>query len=113
MASCTETTKLERIVQVGPAWEKRHPDPSKDYGVGSISLRFILKGPKGAVQFIFYTAQYTRPVAERFWRDHNRAYIPFKGMGADIGYHAYTPQYDGHTPMDGECDILGCQCYYD
>lgn len=103
---------FERIVQVGPAWDKRDPDPSKDYGVGSMSLRFILKGPKGAVQFVFYTSQYTRPVAERMWLDHSRRYNPFKGMGADIGYHAYTPQYEGQTPME-KCDVLGCDCYYD
>jgi hypothetical protein len=108
----TKRNDLERIVQVGPAWDRRDPDPSKDYGIGAMSLRFILKGPRGAVQFIFYTAQYTRPVAERMWNG-NRSYNPFKGMGADIGYHAYTPQYEGHTAMGGKCDILGCECYYD
>jgi hypothetical protein len=48
-------SKFERIVQFLPAFDKRHPDPSKNYGIHGVELRMVLKGPKGAVQFVLFT----------------------------------------------------------
>jgi hypothetical protein len=107
-------SEFERIIQIQPPFDKRHTNPNKNYGIHGMTLRFVLKGPKGATQFVYYTGQYLKHVSdELFFTPRARDYNPFKGMGADIGLHSYKPQYEGQTPMDGECDILGCQCYYD
>lgn len=102
---------LERIVQFIPAFDKRHPDPKKDYGIGQMRVRFVLKGKAGAVQFVAGTGLYLKHVAAELWARHSE-YNPFGGDGWDIGYHAYTPRWEGQTPMK-DCDILGCDCYYD
>lgn len=47
--------KLERIIEFTPAFGKRNSDPNKNYGVGGVDLKMVLKGPEGAVQFILYT----------------------------------------------------------
>lgn len=103
---------FERIIQIQPPFDKRSVDPTKNYGIHGMTLRFILKGPLGATQFIYYTAQYLPHVADELF---NKAgtYNPFRGMAADIGRHSYKPLYEGEKPMDGVCDVLGCPCYYD
>lgn len=102
---------LERITQIHGAFDKRNPDPAKSYGIHGMTLRFILKGKKGATQFVFYSCQHLRHVADELYNDKTRRYNPFHGMGADIGYHSPKPMYEGQEAMD--CDVLGGQCYYD
>jgi hypothetical protein len=48
-------SELKRIIEVEPAYDKRNPDPSKDYGIHGVSIRLVLRGPLGAVQFLLYT----------------------------------------------------------
>lgn len=45
------TKSLELI----PAFDKRDPDPQRNYGVGCSMLGFVLKGPKGAVRWAMFT----------------------------------------------------------
>lgn len=105
------STTFQRIIQVTPAFDKRNDDPKKNYGIGAMTLRFLLVGDRGAVQFVFYTAQYTRPVADELWAKSHK-YNPFHGMGVDIGYHSPVAQYEDQPQRP--CDVLSCkQCYYD
>lgn len=107
---------FEKIIQVQPPFDKRHSDPKQNYGIGGMTLRFILKGPKGATQFIFYTGQHLKHVADELYTSNRDVrFNPFHGMGADIGRHAYAPgEYDDKDkPSQKECDILGCPCWYD
>lgn len=46
---------MERITEITPAWDKRDPDPKKNYGIHGCELRMYLKGELGTVQFIVYT----------------------------------------------------------
>lgn len=39
---------LERIILTKPPFNKQHPDPSKNYGVGAMLIWFVLKGEKGS-----------------------------------------------------------------
>ena len=34
-------------------------------------------------------------------------------MATDLGYHSPVPMYEGHMPMDGDCDWTDGPCYYD
>lgn len=102
--------ELERIVTMRPAFHRVHEDPKKNYGVGSVSLRMVLKGPLGAVQFLLLTNWYL-PQTHAWWG--SRGIKPgLECVPADKGYHWTTPQYEGQEPMD--CDLLpGGKCYYD
>jgi hypothetical protein len=48
----------ERIIKFTPAWNKTDPDPSKNYGIGAMSIWFYLKGDLAVVQFHLSTRWY-------------------------------------------------------
>lgn len=103
---------MERIVQFQPAFDKRHKDPNKNYGIHGVTLRMVLKGKNGAVQFVVYTNWHLPHVQEEL----NSKSLDWELRGpmpADLGYHSPHPMYEGQQPMRGTCDILGTQCYYD
>lgn len=114
------TPTFERIIQWMPAFDKRHSDPKRNYGIHGLEIRFILKGQKGAIQFVLYTNWHLPHVTKEL---KARQYEAIDGdphwmerpTPADFGYHAYTPQYEGQTRM-GACAVLPDAprgCYYD
>lgn len=106
---------FERIVTVSPAYDKRNADPNKDYGIGACKITFILKGPKGAIQFVVGTNWYLPHIQrrDRDWQhEHDTRFDNITPGGWDIGYHSPEPMYEGQAPM-GDCSILGRLCYYD
>lgn len=103
---------FERRVAIRGAFDRRHPDPSKNYGIHGMELRFTLIGPKGAVHFLVFTPMHLPHVAREMWEKNDRRYNPFETMGADVGYHSPTPFYEWQEPCD--CDLLpGGKCYGD
>ena len=104
-------SEFKKIVTMSGAFDKRHANPSKNYGINGMELRFVLKGEKGCVQFLVYTGIHLPHVAKELWEKRGE-FNPTKPMGADIGYHSPTPMYEGQSPM--ECDLIaGGECYYD
>lgn len=107
--------EFEKTVTFQPAFDKRDPNSSNNYGIHGVSIRFVLRGKRGATQFLVYT-DWHLPHVQRELRERRFDFgvmlDEIQPMGADIGYHAYQPQYEGQRPMDN-CDILGCPCYYD
>ena len=110
---CIQMEKtMERIVEWEPAYDKRHSDPNKDYGVHGMNLRFVLKGPRGAVQFLLFTNWYL-PQNRHNAFEKVSAHI-LGPLPADVGYHALVPQYDGQEAIEQSCPYLdGAPCYYD
>lgn len=106
---------FKRILNLIPAYDKTHSDPKKNYGVHGMDMLFILKGEKGATQFVVFTGMMLKHVREKQYAsvDTSRPYwyCIFEPTGVDIGYHSYTPRYDGQTSMP--CSVLEGQCYYD
>ena len=98
---------FQRRVDFQRAYDKRDPDPAKNYGIGSMRIRFVLIGELGAVQWMIGTP-WDVPTARgpKSWRD------PSRPDGWDLGYHSPHPMYDGQEPMSS-CDVLDCHCYYD
>lgn len=101
---------FERIVTFTPAFDRRDPNPHKDYGIHGVELRMVLKGTLGAVQFVLYTNWHLPHVVEeqegkipaRLWRP----------MPADLGYHWREARYPDQEAR--ECHLLdGAQCFYD
>lgn len=105
---------FEQIVWVSPAFNKRDPDPKKDYGISACRITFILKGPKGAVQFMVGTDWYL-PDDQRENRyrqyNYNARFDNIQPSGWDVGYHSPKPMYNKQTPM-ANCTLMD-PCYYD
>lgn len=97
-------------ITFAPAFDKK----AEGYGIGGVSITFVLKGPKGATQFNILTDWYL---------PHTQRELKTKGfdmnfdnprpMGADIGYHSPIPQYEEQQALTDDCKILGGKCYYD
>jgi hypothetical protein len=108
---------MERRIEIRPAYDRRHPDPKKSYGIHNAELCFYLIGPEGAIQFIVSTGWHLPHVMEEMKAKHAHNADTYallsKGWGTDIGYHARVPQYENQTPISGNCQILGGTCYYD
>lgn len=116
--------KFKKKIIFRPAYDRRHPDPKKDYGIHGVECWFYLIGEKGVVQFKVYTqwmlphvqqehddrcmrnikmnAEYSDKTFE--WNYHPKAW--------DIGYHSPVPLYEGQTKME-RCDFFEGGCYYD
>lgn len=106
--------KFTRKIEFAPAFSKRHKDPNKDYGIGSLTCRFILKGNQGAVTFLFDTKIHLPEVTEDFWKrfDKKDLKMLLKPMGFDVGYHSLKRMYSGQKGKP--CLFLnGRKCYYD
>lgn len=108
-------SEFERIVTMSPAFDRRDPDPSKNYGIHGVELRMVLKGPKGATQFVLYTNWMLPNVERETWskgHDTGTLRILTSPTAADFGYHWHRPHYSGHDAMT--CDLLPAgKCYYD
>lgn len=102
-----------RRVDFSPSYNFLRPTDD-NYGIGAMRIRFVLIGPKGAIQwmigtewFIASARQHLRQFSERDI-DNLR-----KPSGWDLGYHAREKQYDRQQSM-GPCEYLdGAECFYD
>jgi len=103
--------EFERILSIDPPFDKRHSDPKKNYGIHGINLRMVIRKNNNCTQFLAYLPVYLPHVSDELWNKKGK-YNSFKGMGADVGYHAEKPQYEDQTAFD--CNLLdGGKCYYD
>lgn len=114
--------RYERIVDVKSAFDRRPKKPGDpDYGIGAVTIFFVLKGDAGVVQFVIGTDWYLEAIqAEidaktRAWdsanppRRHN-----VRPNGWDVGYHSPKPMYEGQRIITEKCPYLNySSCYYD
>jgi hypothetical protein len=107
---------LERIVIFLPPYDKRDPDPTKNLGIGTMWCHMILKGPDGAVQFVWSTGIYNDSAKEHLLKfcDTPRDVMEhIKPEGYDRGFHSPKPLYEGQSRMDN-CPYTDVgYCYYD
>ncbi len=95
--------KFGRITIFKPAWDKRNPEPSKNYGIHPVHCLMVLKGKKGAVHFSFATGMLLDSTMEDYIKNGIAKYemASFghhylnKPMGFDVGYHSPKPMFDG------------------
>ncbi len=99
----TNKEKLERIVKFAPAWDKRSPNPKKNYGINTMQCFMLVKGKKGVTHFVFSTGILLPKTIEEYIKNgkakyelHDWGYYFLnKPMGFDVGYHARKKQYKG------------------
>jgi hypothetical protein len=107
-----------REIVFDPAFDKRDPDPKKNYGIHGVTLRFILKGELGVVCFVLYTNwQLPHITAEKQMRQYEAIggdpHWMERPQPVDLGYHSPVPRYEGQEPREA-CDYLdGKPCYFD
>jgi len=111
--------EFERIIEIHPAWDKRNQDPNKNYGIHGVELVMVLKGEKGAIDFVLYTNWMPPHIYEEWKRKMNSddylktMELMAEPFPADLGYHSYEPLYEGQS-SSGNCKYLDDKpCYYD
>ena len=91
---------LTRQLEFEPAYDKRDPDPRKNYGIHGVNMRWILKGKLGAVQFLLYTNWQLPEVREEYGSTIEKvSRFLLEPLPADIGYHSRVPLYAGQSPV--------------
>lgn len=109
--------KFRREVIIRPAFDKRHKDPSKNYGVHGCDLCMYLHGPKATIQFIVYTHWHLPHVQEELipksvhYYPDGECFSTLTPIPADLGYHADESQYEEHQKYDCTLRPQGF-CYY-
>lgn len=116
---------FERRVSFWPAFEKRHDDPGRDYGIGCVKARFALIGPLAAVSFDVFTGWYLPHVRERLRRETDHAVSPITGKHRSCSLEGHGGAMHLHFAPDSrpnylsdqedqECDLLpGRRCVGD
>ena len=108
-------SNLERIIEFHPAFDKRDPDPSKNYSIHGVECLFLLRGKKGAVQFLLFTNWHLPHIQKEFDAEplNQFLYMFHKPVPVDLGYHSPKPIYEGQIAYK-DCKWLdGKLCYYD
>jgi hypothetical protein len=95
---------MEKIIKFNPAFDKRNPDPSKDYGIHCMEMHMVLKGSLGAISFSIYTGWYLEHIDNHF-----------EASGAAVCYHSPVAKYEDQTPREHKCEYLdgNIPCYSD
>ena len=105
---------FRKEVIIRPAFDRRHQDPNKNYGIAACKIHFVLIGPLGATQFVVGTNWYLPEVWENDrpeWPVTIKNEYPLTGW--DVGCHARKPQYEGQDVTQQDCEFIGGPCYYD
>ncbi len=110
---------MKKDINFIPAFDRRNPDPSLDYGIRGVIIWFVLSGELGAVQFLLNTNWYLPHIQKEFIKEARKkdevwleAFLcpqPF-----ELGYHSPVPLYDGQMIASDSCPYLdGKPCYLD
>ena len=106
--------EFERWIEFEPAYDRRDPAPKKNYGIHGVSVRFLLRGREGVVQFLLFTNWHLPHVQKELdanFLANSLGLVLYHPLPADFGYHAKVPFYDGQQRMD--CQYIEGGCYYD
>lgn len=107
--------EFERLIEMLPAYDKRDPDPRKNYGVHGVTLTMTVRANHRAVQFTLYTKWYLSHVQAQFdanLPDRNPLLF-HKPLPAGVEYHSPEPLYEGHESYGNDCRYTGGICYHD
>lgn len=65
----------QRIKKIEKAFDRRNPDPSKNYGIHGAEIRFALKGKDGAITWVLFTSRQLPHITKEVIQN-NRIEIP-------------------------------------
>lgn len=107
-----EGFRREVAFEPGHPWNTRGNPPSSNYGRGTLTVRFLLHGPRGSVQFLWSTGITPEQETLTGFRYERKEWMHSAPSGFDVGYHADEPRYDDQEPFDCDYRPSG-KCYYD
>lgn len=113
-------SEFKRTITFSPAFDRRDPDPSKNYGIHGVNMSWFVEKDNREIQFVVFTSWHLPHVAKERrenlvddalrWPNIKCFFEPFPN---DIGYHSPEPMYEGQMLMDEDCGFTGGVCYYD
>lgn len=116
-----ERQGIVREILCKPAFDKRAPEPSKNYGIGGVHFVWILKGPKGGITWGIFTNWLLPHV--RAETDARTLSAPFDKMDLKIRYHPsgdaveYHSRYQKYAGQEKRADCAlvpdNDGCYFD
>jgi hypothetical protein len=105
--------KLRREITIRPAYDKRDPNPNKNYGIGACRLFFSVTGPKGAITINFGTNWYLQSTIKEY-KDKFKMDLystePIKAWSWD--YHSKKRMFKGQHSIN-KCEYTKGKCYCD
>jgi len=103
--------RFKKLVEFSPAFDKRNSDPKKNYGIGSVRIRFTLIGELGAVYFIMSSNFYTESVIKD---NFTKPFGEWQPLPLQVGYHSPYPHFEGQSICKSKCQYLNNKpCYSD
>ena len=109
-------SELTRLVEWTPAFDKRNANPKKNYGIHGMNLRFVLKGPEAATQFLIYTnwlLKHNQDETDAPTQFSTLTHLLCHPLPADLGYHSLRPVYSEQLAIADKCPYLDDRpCYF-
>jgi hypothetical protein len=123
----SETWVFTHEIRWEPAYDKSSADPKKNYGIGSMQIRFLVFGERtdglrGAVQVLVNTGWYLPHLVDKMLDIEVSWHVRYPHGGPlhlglkawDVGYNSPVRLRDWQEePTFADCDVLGGPCYYD
>lgn len=103
-------TTFTREIKFRPAFDRRDPDPRKNYGIHGMEICFVLQGPEGGITYTIYTHWMLPHVQKELDAKHSELFR--SPVSAGLDGHWKVPQYEGQPPMKN-CQLTGGDCYCD
>ena len=106
---------MERKIVFRPAFDRRDPDPSKNYGIHGMEIQFQLIGDGEGITYTIFTnwmLPHVQEEADSRPVDHHFPYLFHKPQSAGMDGHWKTPRYEGQSEIEN-CHITGGECYCD
>ena len=102
-------TTLTREVIFEPAFDKRDPNPSKNYGIRGVTIRFLLRGDGRLVQLVLDSGWYLSHVQEEYKNRRPRFLYPVLPASLELSYHSRVPL--NLEDVCAPCTFLGSECF--
>ena len=110
LISETAPAGITREIHLSAAYDKRSPDPSKNYGIHGCEWQFIVRRNGNAIVWqIMSTDWYLPHVRKELEAKSLRKDLP-DGLG-DVGYHSKIKFYE-EQPSNEHCYATNGPCYY-
>lgn len=103
----TTSDGITRFIEMRPAYDKRNPDPTKNYGIHGVELVFGVRRGDITVTWVLITDWMLPSTRESI---HSRDHWP-DGLGS-IDYHDTKPHFENQFPLEN-CIYTGGNCYCD
>lgn len=110
---------MGRHIRVDAAFDRRDPDPSKNYGIHGAEMTFTVRRTVHAIAFVVFTnwqlpnvrAERDRDSIDRGVDDIDLRCF-YHPRGAYLEYHSPTPHYADQDMATDECALVtGGRCY--